>query len=351
VVKRLVAIVALLTGCTVFEDPTVVLDLRVLAMTAKLEPRADDPLPFFDSRQGPDQVVDVDFEMPMTSEILAQLRPTTMCALVADPNQGRPLRWAMTLCLLGEEGRCDRTLPFIELGAGIIQDPELASSAQRPCGSIEPAAYPATLLALLREAVKANPVQALGGIDYTVVFSVGAVDDRSTDVYATKHLRISPRIPAERQANLNPSFDYVDAAQLGGIAVTLPGTPANNPGRGRCAELAPIDVPTLNPGARLTLFPIEPDGTREDYVVPTLDGKTAMLSETVTYQWFATAGAWSDEFTGGGHDVLGNQSLLGSDWLAPAAISGNSIMVSLWMIQRDERYGVSIFETCVEIAQ
>ena len=42
--------------------------------------------------------------------------------------------------------------------------------------------------------------------------------------------------------------------------------------------------------------------------------------------------------------MLGNQSLLGSDWLAPAAISGNSIMVSLWMIQRDERYGVSIFD-------
>ncbi len=344
--KHLVAIAALLTGCTVFEDPTVVLDLRVLAMTAEIS----DPN-LFSSRYGPDQVVDVDLEMPMTADILAQLRPTTVCALVADPNKNRPLRWAMTLCLLDEEGRCDRELPFIELGAGIIGDPELASSAQRPCGSIEPAAYPATILAMLREAVKANPVQALGGIDYTVVFSIGAVEDRSTDVYATKHLRISPRIPAERQANLNPSFDYVDAAQLGGIAVILPGTPTNSPATGRCAELGPSEIPTLNPGARLTLFPIEPEGTREDYVVPTLDGKTAMLTETVSYQWFATHGSWSDEFTGGGRDLLGNQSLLGSDWLAPRAIAGGSLIVSLWMIQRDERYGVSFFESCVEIAQ
>jgi len=345
VVKRLVAIAALLTGCTVFEDPTVVLDLRVLAMTAEIS----EPL-FPPSQMGPEQVVDVDLEMPMPAEILQQLQPTTICALVADPAQDRPLRWAMTVCLLEEDGgRCDRTLPFIELGAGIIQDPELATSAQRPCGSIEPAAYPSTLLALLREAVEANPVQALGGIDYTVMFTIGAVEDRSTDVYATKHLRISPRIPVDRLPNLNPRFDYIDAARQGGAAVMVPGdTNMNGNSSGRCGDPTVVPAPLFT-GDRVTLFPVEPEGTREDYVVPTLDGKTAMLSETVSYQWFATYGSWSDEFTGGGRDVLGNQSLLGSDWIAPSAIAGESLVVSLWMIQRDERYGVSFFETCVEV--
>ncbi len=341
--NRAFAILALLAGCTTFEDPTIVLDLRVLAMTAEIMPSSQHPV----TGLGPDQVVDVDLAMPMPAEILEQLQPTSICALVADPGQQRSLRWSMTLCLLDEEGRCDRTLPFVELGSGVIADPETAPTAQRPCGTIEPTAYGPTILAMLREAVEANPVQALGGIDYTVVFTVGAIDDRSTDAYATKHLRVSPRIPAERRPNFNPTFTFVDAARASGLPVMLPGSSQES---SRCAELDEFDLPDLSPGDRLTLFPIEPDGTREDYVVPTLDGKTAMLTETVTYQWFASHGAWSDEFTGGGHDILGNQSLLGSDWLAPSNFTG-TLVVSLWMVQRDERYGVQFFETCVKVTR
>jgi len=342
-VRSVLAFVAVLAGCTSFEDPTIVLDLRVLAMTAEILPSLGNPV----SGLGPDQVVDVDLAMPMPAEILAQLQPTSVCALIADPAQQRSLRWSMTLCLLDEEGRCDRTLPFVELGSGVIADPDLAPAAQRPCGIIEPTAYGSTILAMLQKAVEANPVQALGGIDYTVVFTVGALDDRSTDVYATKHLRVSPRIPATRTPNVNPRFDFVEAALASGRTILLPG---GNGATGRCAELGEFEIPDLGPGDRLTLFPIEPEGTREDYVVPTLDGKTAMLTETVTYQWFATYGAWSDEFTGGGRDILGNQSLLGSDWLAPGNLSG-TLVVSLWMVQRDERYGVRFFETCVRVTR
>lgn len=343
--NRALAIAALLAGCTTFEDPTIVLDLRVLAMTAEINPEFG----LFPNGLGPDQVVDVDMTQPITTALITQLQPTTVCALVADPGQSRSLRWSMTLCLLEEEGRCDRTQPFIELGSGVIGDPETALGAQRPCGIIEPEAYPATMLAMLLAAVKANPVQALGGIDYTVVFTVGAVEDRSTDIYATKHLRVSPRIPVNRQPNINPRFDLVDAALASGESIMLPGAMGGGGGAsGRCADLGPFGPGEVVPGSRLTLFPIEPVGTREDYVVPTLDGKTAMLTETVTYQWFATIGAWSDEFTGGGHDVLGNQSLLGSDWIAPTDVATPQL-VSLWMIQRDERYGVQVFETCVRI--
>ena len=340
---RLATLAALLAGCSSFADEDIVVDLRVLAMTAEIMPSDRSPL----FGLGPDQVIDVDLAMPMPAAILEQLEPTSVCALVADPGQERSLRWSMTLCLLGEEGRCDLTLPYVDLGSGVIADPETALAAQRPCGNIEPTAYGPTILAMLRASVETNPVQALGGIDYTVVFTVGAVDDRSTDVYATKHLRVSPRIPAERRPNFNPTFTFVDAARAGGITVLLPGS---SQASGRCAELNEFDLPDISPGESLTLFPIEPEGTREDYVVPTLDGKTAMLTETVTYQWFANYGSWSDEFTGGGHDVLGNQSRLGSDWLAPS-IDNGSLVVSLWMIQRDERYGVQFFETCVKVSR
>jgi hypothetical protein len=338
VVTRALVLVALLAGCGSFEDPTIVLDLRVLAMSAEI---LDGP-----AGTGPEQVVDVDLTMPMAAQLLEQLRPTEVCALVADPRHVRDLRWSMTVCMTNElDGRCDPAAPTIELGSGVIGDPETSEAAQVPCATIEPqdTQVGQRLLAILNTTLMANPVQALGGVDYTVVFIVGAIDDRSTDVYASKHLRVSPRIPQARQANLNPTYEYVDAAlEVGGAIIV----PINK----RCADAQLFEIPSVSPGARVTLFPVEPAGVREHYVVPGLDGQTVNLEETLTYQWLATYGGWSDEFTGGGHDLLGNQSLLGSDWIAPSDIFG-PLLVSLWMIQRDERYGVRSFETCIEVAR
>jgi len=64
----------------------------------------------------------------------------------------------------------------------------------------------------------------------------------------------------------------------------------------------------------VTLYPDETNGTREVYYAPTLSGGSELLTETLTYQWLATAGGFSDATTGGGHDILGNQSLLGTVW-------------------------------------
>ena len=46
--------------------------------------------------------------------------------------------------------------------------------------------------------------------------------------------------------------------------------------------------------------------------------------------------------------MLGNQSLLGTEWRAPRQLDA-AINVSIWMIQRDERFGVSWFETCIQV--
>ncbi len=317
------AVIAALAGCGSFEDPTLVLDLRVLAMHAS----------------PPEQVVDVDLEAPDRLAILSQLAPTTVCGLVADPNAFRPLRWSMTLCLLDAEARCDRERPYVELGAGQIDDPDTSEVAQTPCAQVFPSNE---MIAMLLDAVDQNPVEALGGVQTTVVLSVAALDDPTTEVFASKHLRVSPRIPAGRLPNVNPTVNGIDSADANNATVILPRNK-------RCAELDPEDItiPTVRPGGRITLFPNEPPDVRETYLAPTLDGGIAQLKETISYQWLATRGAWSDEFTGGGHDVLGNQSLLGSDWIAPE-VTGTTL-VSLWMIQREERFGVSWYETCVRI--
>src|SRR4029079_6770266 len=70
-------------GCGSFQDPNVVVDLRILAMTS----------------QPPDQVLDIDLtQPPMPATLLAKLVPTEVCALIADPSLDRRLLWSMTMC-------------------------------------------------------------------------------------------------------------------------------------------------------------------------------------------------------------------------------------------------------------
>ncbi len=334
----LAAVICVVAGCTTFEDPSIVLDLRIIAITAT---DSEDFIPgdtSISSSRGPEQVIDVDFQKPSVTEILAQLRPTTISAVIADPAVHRDLVWSMTLCILDEADRCDLAHPTIELGSGLISDPDDSLAIQRPTADIIP---DQKLLTILREAVEANPVQALGGIEYGVVLKVSDLADPSVAVYGAKHLRVAGRYPPDRTANTNPFINYLDAA-IGGIGILVP--------RCRCAlvETNGCDVPVVDSGAVITLFPVEPESVREEYVAPTLTNGSERLTETIRYQWLAAHGSFSDETTGGGHDVLGNQSLLGTEWRAPRGHT-TAILVPIWMLQRDERYGVSVYESCVEV--
>ncbi len=333
---RLAPIACALAGCGTFEDPAIVLDLRVLAMKAEiLEPGISQGL-------GPEQVIEIDPAHPPTpSEVLSQLRTTTVCALVADPGQSRRLRWSMTMCLLDDEGRCDRTRPYHEVGNGLLEDPDETLLDPQLCADIVP---DERMFEVLFDAQQTDPLRGLGGIDFVIELRIGGeLADRTKDLYASKKLRVSPRIPETRQANHNPFVDVLDGQQRGDSILI--------PRDLRCATAARTNAaPEFAAGSKITLYPEEPSGVREDYVVPTLDGHTARLTETVSYQWLAGQGAFSDEITGGGHDVLGNQSLLGTEWHAPAPeLIQQPTLVPIWLVQRDERLGVSWFETCVEV--
>lgn len=325
------------------------LDLRVLAMRT-------DVLDENGMATGhADQVVDVMSQDVEPSEILAQLRDTQITAWVADPNKDRRLAWSMTLCLPDEEGRCDFSLPHIEFGAAEIEDPDLSPNEQHPLAilSVGDSTTANTILAMILKAIDENPVDALGGVDLMIQMTVGGVDEpREDDIYAAKKLRIAPRIPIERAENTNPRITGIETA-INGFAV-VPDFASAGGQSIRCSDAAyqvlPLDQrPRVSPGDIVTLFPNEAGDTREDYAVPGLDGSTIILEESVSYQWLATYGGWSDETTGGGHDLLGNQSLLGSDWTAPNTGGRDHLDVSLWMIQRDERFGVTPVETCLTV--
>jgi hypothetical protein len=330
------AVICVAAGCTTFEDPSIVLDLRIVAITATLEPLQAS---IINATPGPEQVIDIDLtKMPSPSEILAQLRPTTIEVVIADPAAHRDLRWAMRLCILGDDDRCDETHPVIELGSGVISDPDDSLHPQRPNADVIP---DQKLLAILKEAVEENPVQALGGIEYGVEVEIGDLVDPAARVFGAKHLRVAGRIPAGRGANMNPYINYLDAA-IGGIGILIP--------RCRCAEFEEVDcnIPEMDAGTTVTLFPVEPESVRETYSAPTLTGGSAQLTETVTYQWLAAAGSFSDETTGGGHDILGNQSLLGTEWRSPRGLREPK-RIPIWMVQRDERYGVNVLESCIQV--
>jgi hypothetical protein len=98
------------------------------------------------------------------------------------------------------------------------------------------------------------------------------------------------------------------------------------------------------------MMPIEPDGVRESYVVPTLDGQSQQFTESLTYQWVASAGGFSSGSTGGPRDFSGNPAPLFTDYRAPSAadLTGPTD-VSIWIIQRDERYGAAWYESCLRV--
>ncbi|MDQ3365245.1 MAG: hypothetical protein M3680_07445 [Myxococcota bacterium] len=321
-----VLLLAACAACGSFEDEDVVIDTRVLAMAAEL----------------PEQVVDVDFENPSETELLGQLQRSRMCALVADPAHERGLRWSMTLCVLTNDERCDEDLPALGIGAGRSADPELGLAADAEiCSVIEP---DGNLLGILRAAFEADSFSGLGGLDYGVSLIVRGEDvDPALDLYAGKTLRVSPRIPAARTANTNPTLEQLEISIDGADPIALP--------LGRCIDqLTPLVV---GPRALARITPIERADTREVYVVPTLDGQSQTFTESPTYQWVAGAGGYSSGSTGGPRDFSGNPAPLFTEWRAPDEddLAGATLDVPLWIVQRDERLGAAWYESCLRVVR
>jgi hypothetical protein len=285
--RSFVCLAALLAACdTGFQKESIVVDLRPLAVRS-------DPA---------EVVVDVD---PADLESV-QLPDVVFTALIGDPQGPRPLAYTLTACPTTDTLRCDDPGAAQNRFADATTDDVDASP---PTGTLR------VDVNLLKAALAADTYHGLGGIPVQVQLAIGPVGGAAGEtVYASKNITYAPRIPAGRTANLNPTI-----ASL--LADGMPFAPA-----------APLAVTV---GQQVTLEPVEPDGARETYVVPTLDGGERMFTENLRYSWLATAGSFSDEQTGGPVDVFGNKPLLRTKWAAPRTPG----MVRLWIVQRDERGG------------
>ncbi len=269
-----------------FQKESIVVDLRALAV-----------------RTDPAEVVVAVDPNDLTS---VQLPPVSVTALFGDPMGPRALAYTMTACPVTDDLRCDDvTQPNRVFKDDVSGDVD----GDPPFGVLQ------MDIPLLQAALAEDNFHGLGGIPVQielVVRPAGAGDDAA--VHASKQITYAADFPAGRTANQNPTIDELDA------------------------DDKPFDADTplvVHPGQVVTLLPIEPDGVRETYVVPTLDGGTRTLTENLRYSWFATAGSFSDEHTGGPTDVFGNIPLLRTLWTAPGTVGP----VRLWLVQRDERGG------------
>ena len=309
-------------GCDSFEDPDVVIDLRVLAMTA--EP--------------PTQVIAVDPVQPISPVALfAQLKPTTVCAYVADPGPARRLIWSLSLCPRVSSQRCSESSRVL-IGGGVAEDPDLAIPAPVFCARVEPSE---DLARILMDAYEDDELGGLGGLEYSVLLRVGGEnDDPALDVYANKTLRVEPGVVSGQQSNQNPRL----LGLMGeGGSLLSPGSLS----QGRCADgVAGFPVRT---GDTVRITPLELGGTREHYTVPTIDGHAQSFTESLTYQWIASADGLSNGTTGGPREITGGFPPLVTEYRVPSPGRTGQPRISLWVVQRDERLGASFFETCLAV--
>jgi hypothetical protein len=323
-VKRALLLLAV-AACAKFEDPSTVIDLRPIAVSADL----------------PEQVIDIS-ATTTADQVLAQLSDTHLGVLLSDLNFERRIRWSAEVCNLDSAGRCDHSAPYETLGSGFWDDPDAPGAP--------PGGYPLTipadgnLIGILYDELQSDTLHGLGGEYFGISLKIGGEGaDPSLDQYVGKEMLVSPRIPADRTPNHNPTIDHIDTYVNDDMSATYP-LPL-----GRCSDLTGASPMMVHAKDKVRLQPVELSTTRETYSVPTIDGMTRTFTEAVTYQWLATAGSFSDSTTGGGHDPFGNLAPLHTDWTAPSSVK-SPVNVWLWIIVRDERYGLTWYQACVTVA-
>jgi hypothetical protein len=143
-------------------------------------------------------------------------------------------------------------------------------------------------------------------------------------------------MPPGRTPNQNP---FLEA-----LARVAPDESMTTVAPGRCEDDAAPRIEAA-PDEEITLLPIEPEGVRETYMLPTFDGDVRTITENMRYAWFATAGSWSRGDTGGTIDPFGNVPPLDTVWTAPSEPGD----VRLWLVMRDERAGTYWTEYCARV--
>ena len=353
------AALCLIVACGDFESRSVVLDLRVLAMTAE-PPEVVAPIDL-------DAIVAPEDGEPVPLPDLSAVPDSEICAAIAEPDRDRSLRYRVRACWPTDSGRCDDEERVAVLLSGsdddpdtLTPDPESGDAPPRLCVTLAPALAVTTILLDQLQAYQddgEDPNQALtadvltngGNLDVQIELAVrGQDEDEAAARFGTKRMRYALPLPEDRVANRNPTLETLQAEPDAEAATTA--APA------RCGDgEPPLQV---SAGSDIRFDPVEAEDAREDYSVLTFDGEERAFTENLSYDWYATAGSWQRETSGGPLDFAGNPPPLDSTWTAPStdqvrrdSDGTGTLDVSIWLVQRDERGGGSVWQTCVRVQE
>jgi hypothetical protein len=346
----------LLAACVPdFDDPTTVDDLRVVTVEADTPELVVDvgPLATLEQLPRPEDLpallADVAMRLPDA------FPPVTLRPLIVDPQGGgRAVHVRAVVCVSGKGSDTDRGR---NMGPGRLRD-TLGSAS---CPEDSPLLREGDMMPLddasgvvpcdvtlvptkemLLQAIVADPYGGVYGLPLTVQLTVTAGEEL---VVARKRVVFSPMLAPDQAPNHNP-------------AVTRLVSRADEDGPGIPFDLAdPLSRPPTVPlGGRLFL---EPDrGDTEAYLARVSDRTTGRLSnepvhEALRYSFFASAGSFGPGTTTTEPPAIRSTEAkhpLQTRYEAPKLLlPGESELVRIWVVVRDERAGASHVQVALRL--
>ncbi|MBI2896056.1 MAG: hypothetical protein HYY06_21030 [Deltaproteobacteria bacterium] len=267
--------IAMVAGCAAdFESPSEVLDLRILALQAT----------------PPELLLDDD------------LPPVELVALVADPRDpDREVTYRWRACGLTAELRCSDADWSVDLGEGSAPVSSLTGVLE--IGDDLRAA-----------AAETDTFMGFGGLFFVAQLTLEESEAERRD--AIKQIPGSAAFPGGTSENRNPS---------------PPGLLHDE------AEWPEPEVLEVAPGAEVSVEPTAPGGDAESYSVYRFDLGVQDLEEYLGYSFFASAGTWTRDGSGGSPDPISIETSLASVWTAP----DEEADVTIWVVVRDGRGGTA----------
>jgi hypothetical protein len=354
--KRLLLVGLLLLGCAQgFDNETNVKDLRILAVPADPPELLIDGGPMSMAAElcpTPDVLKGLKAEL--ATHLSAHALPTmTLHPLVVDPQgNGRPVHYRAVACVsptggVDEEGGGGNMMPGgvrQTIGRGACPDnaPLLAEGDASPApGSLTPKfEVPLPLNPdLLVAGLGQDPLGLLYGLALTVQVTASAGQEQ---VVVRKRVLVTARLTADQAPNQNPVIPFVSYRKTENDPETL--YDATQP-------------PMVHLGDKLRFQPSP--GIKETYPTRIGDRHTGCVhTETVTealrFAFFATAGTFSPDSTNTEPSVFRESGpdphRLESVYEAPKTLlPGQSDLVHVWIVTRDERVGSSYTELTLRL--
>jgi hypothetical protein len=354
-VRRL-ALVLLLAGCTPdFDDPTTVKDLRMLAIVADTpEVIVDIPTLDLNNITRPEDLAAL--LAAVQAKLPAMFPPITLTPLVLDPRgDGRTVHFrAVTCANAPATGPNQSRGPGLVMPAGRIRDtidrePCPADSAvlaeddvaAGPDGTVPFSVSLVVAREQLALALASDPLGAVYGLPITIQVTASAGNE---SVVARKRVVFVQRLLPTQTPNRNPVVT--------GLTLRMAD---DDPGVRFNLENPLADPPAVPLGAEVS---IEPDrGESELYPTMVTDRRTGALTltfatEALRYAFFTSAGTFAPATTTTDPSPIRDppKRPLSTRYQAPKVLGPDeSDVVSIWVINRDERAGASYVRVAVRL--